>query len=67
MIRRIDLIPSSIKLAIALSYDLSALSMAFFLSYFLRLGGEVSTLGIDELFVFLITTAFTLLCFYLLV
>jgi FlaA1/EpsC-like NDP-sugar epimerase len=38
MVRRIDLIPSSIKLLIALSYDLFALCVAFYLSYIIRLG-----------------------------
>ncbi|NMP30456.1 polysaccharide biosynthesis protein [Thalassotalea sp. M1531] len=66
MIRRIDLIPSSIKLLIALSYDSAALSIAFFLSYFLRLGGEISVVGYSEFIVFALTVGFTLSCFYLL-
>ena len=38
MVRRIDLIPSSIKLILALAYDLLALSIAFYLAYIIRLG-----------------------------
>ncbi|REL36982.1 polysaccharide biosynthesis protein [Thalassotalea euphylliae] len=66
MSRRIDLIPSQIKLVIALSYDLGALSIAFFLSYFLRLGGDMHVFTLAELSVFVLTAGFTLSCFYLL-
>ena len=40
MVRRIDLIPGSIKLMIVLTYDLFAICSAFFLSYFIRVGFE---------------------------
>ena len=66
MSRRIDLIPSQVKLLIAISYDFAALSIAFFLSYFLRLGGDMHVFTLAELTVFLLTAGFTLSCFYLL-
>ena len=66
MIRRIDVIPSPVKLLIILGYDLAALSIAFFLSYFLRLGGDIYAFSFAELGVFVITVAFTLITFYFL-
>lgn len=65
MIRRIDLIPSKFKLLIALSFDLAALSFAFFISFFLRLGGDIIAFSVAELTVFIVTSVFTLACFYL--
>lgn len=64
MIRRIDLIPSQLKLLLAIGYDLIALSIAFFLSYFLRLGGDIISFNLAEISVFFITVLFTLICFY---
>lgn len=64
MIRPIDLIPSNLKLIIALTYDLIALSIAFFLSYFIRLGLEGFIFSTAELFVFLSASASTLALFY---
>ncbi|WP_286263322.1 polysaccharide biosynthesis protein [Thalassotalea atypica] len=64
MIRRIDLIPAPFKFAIILGYDFSALCIAFFLSYFLRLGGDIYSFTLAELAVFTTTTIFTLGAFY---
>ncbi|MFD2165473.1 polysaccharide biosynthesis protein [Thalassotalea euphylliae] len=65
MIRRIDLIPSKLKFLITVSYDLISLSIAFFLSYLLRLGGDIDSFGVPELLVFVTTAVFTIACFYL--
>ncbi len=65
MIRRIDLIPAPVKLALVLGYDFIALSIAFFLSYILRLGGDIYSFSLAEAAVFLVTIAFTFLAFYL--
>ncbi|WP_448213552.1 polysaccharide biosynthesis protein [Colwellia sp. MEBiC06753] len=66
MIRRIDLISSKIKFLVALSFDLTALCFAFFLSYLLRLGGDWHVLTGAEFLVFFLTAGYTLSCFYLL-
>lgn len=64
MIKKIDLISSTIKLLIALTYDLLAISIAFFLSYFIRIGleGVTFTWPVFSVYIFLVLT--TLLLFY---
>lgn len=64
MIRRIDLIPSSIKLLVLLTYDLLALCSAFFLAYFIRVGVEGINISWHEITVFLTVTISTLTFFY---
>jgi len=65
MVRRIDLIPSSIKLLIVLAYDIFAISSAFFLSYFVRVGIEGIEITRKEIAVFISITLITLLLFTL--
>jgi FlaA1/EpsC-like NDP-sugar epimerase len=65
MIRKIDLIPSSMKLIIAICFDLAALLFAFFLAYFIRIGASNLTIGKAELLVIGTTSALTLGIFYL--
>ncbi|MGL1959347.1 MAG: polysaccharide biosynthesis protein [Colwellia sp.] len=64
MVRPIDLIPSSIKLIIAIIFDLSALCVAFFLSYFIRIGINNTSFGSAEFTVFALTATTTLVLFY---
>ena len=64
MVRRIDLIPGSIKLMIVLAYDLFAISSAFFLSYFIRVGFEGIHISWPEMAVFSLVTLSTLALFY---
>lgn len=64
MIRKIDLIPSPIKLLLALGYDLTALAIAFFLSYFLRIGTQVTEATQAEYLVFTTVAIVTLGLFY---
>ena len=64
MIRRIDLIPSRIKLLVLLAYDLIAITTAFFLAYFIRIGVEAFDISWQQTSVFLVVTLFTLLLFY---
>jgi len=64
MIRPIDLIPGYLKLTIALAYDLIALSIAFFLAYFIRLGLEDVIFTWAKFLVFLSTALTTLALFY---
>lgn len=64
MVRRIDLIPGSIKLMIVLAYDLFAISSAFFVSYFIRVGFEGIDISWSEMAVFSIVTLSTLILFY---
>ncbi|MFT5756067.1 MAG: FlaA1/EpsC-like NDP-sugar epimerase [Alteromonadaceae bacterium] len=64
MIRKIDLIPGSIKLLISLSYDLAALTTAFFLAYFIRLGLEGTPVTWAEITLFLSLITITLALFY---
>ncbi|MEW6983704.1 polysaccharide biosynthesis protein [Colwelliaceae bacterium 6471] len=64
MVRRIDLIPSYLKLLIAICYDVVALSTAFFLSYFLRLGADSVALSQAEFLVLLTTSTATIALFY---
>ncbi|NQZ23884.1 MAG: polysaccharide biosynthesis protein [Colwellia sp.] len=65
MVRRVDLIPSSIKLLIVLAYDLFAICTAFFLAYFIRVGIEGIDISLKEMSVFLTVTLSTFLLFYL--
>ena len=64
MIRKIDLIPSSIKLLISLSYDLASLTTAFFLAYFIRLGLEGTPVTWAEISLFVSVISSTLILFY---
>jgi len=64
MIRRIDLIPSSIKLLVILAYDLFSICAAFFLAYFIRVGIEGIDITWHETSVFFAVTIFTLALFY---
>lgn len=64
MIRRIDLIPSSIKLLILLAYDLISICLAFFLAYFIRVGIEGINITWAEISVFIVVTTVTLALFY---
>ncbi len=64
MIRKIDLMPSSLKLMLALSYDLCALTLAFLLSYFLRLGASHIEISAAELSVLATVSLSTMLLFY---
>jgi FlaA1/EpsC-like NDP-sugar epimerase len=64
MIRKIDLIPGSIKLLISLSYDLASLTTAFFLAYFIRLGLASTPVTWAEISLFLAMISSTLLLFY---
>lgn len=64
MIRKIDLIPSSAKLFFALCYDFSAIGLAFFLAYFLRLGASHLDITTAELSVFTFVLLGTMLMFY---
>lgn len=58
MVRPIDLIPSSVKLGLAICFDLLALTLAFFLAYIVRLGiSEVSFTQAE--FLTFTVTAFT--------
>jgi FlaA1/EpsC-like NDP-sugar epimerase len=65
MVRRIDLIPSSIKLMLVLAYDLFAICSAFFISYFIRVGFEGLKISWPEMAVFSIVTLSTLILFYI--
>ena len=65
MIRKIDLIPSSAKLLIALTYDTCAVGLAFFLAYFLRLGVTNFDFSQAEVSVFITVTLSTMLLLYL--
>ncbi|MEW6989868.1 polysaccharide biosynthesis protein [Colwelliaceae bacterium 6441] len=64
MIRKIDLIPSSVKLLFALSYDICALAAAFFLAYFFRLGSNNFDTTPAHVSVFITVTLSTMLLFY---
>ena len=65
MIRKIDLIPSSAKLLIALTYDAFAVGFAFFLAYFLRLGVSNFDFSQAEVSVFITVTLSTMALLYL--
>ena len=64
MIRRIDLIPSPIKLLVLIAYDLLAICSAFFLAYFIRVGIEGINISWHEISVFFAVTLSTLALFY---
>lgn len=64
MIRRIDLIPISVKLIIILAYDLLAIASAFFLAYFIRVGVEGIDISWKETSTFCVVAIFTLALFY---
>jgi len=64
MIRKIDLIPSPVKLTLALTYDFIALSVAFFLAYYLRLGATNTEFNWAEWSVLITVTFSTILLFY---
>jgi len=63
MIRKIDLIPGYLKFFIAVGFDLAALSFAFFLAYFIRMGLNNTDFGNSELLVYLFLISSTLLLF----
>lgn len=63
MIKKIDLIPSSLKLFIGISFDFFALSIAFFLAYFIRMGLANTQFSLSELFVYITLVSSTLLLF----
>ncbi|GAA6172312.1 nucleoside-diphosphate sugar epimerase/dehydratase [Colwellia sp. KU-HH00111] len=65
MIRRIDLIPSSIKLFVVLTFDFLSICCAFFLAYFIRVGIEGIDISWREVAVFLTVTLSTFLLFYI--
>lgn len=65
MIRRIDLIPASFKLALVLGYDICALTIAFFLSYFLRLGGDLYAFSFPEIATYILTVFITISVFFI--
>lgn len=64
MIRRIDLIPSSVKLFVLLAYDLLSICFAFFLAYFIRVGIEGIDISWREIAVFFTVAASTFVLFY---
>ena len=64
MVRRIDLIPSSVKLILALAYDLLALSIAFYLAYIIRLGVDSVEISWHENIAFITVVSSTLVLFY---
>ena len=64
MIRKIDLIPSSVKLTFALAYDITALGTAFLLAYLFRLGVSNLRYTIAEWLVLITVCLSTMLIFY---
>ncbi|GAA5135710.1 polysaccharide biosynthesis protein [Thalassotalea piscium] len=64
MIRKIDLIPRSVKLFVLLAYDLFSLGFAFFLAYFIRLGVSNLEFNQAEWSVFITVSLSTMLLFY---
>ncbi|WP_085299957.1 polysaccharide biosynthesis protein [Cognaticolwellia mytili] len=64
MVRRIDLIPSSIKLLLAIIYDLIALSIAFYLAYIIRLGVDSVQISWHENIGFITVVTSTIALFY---
>lgn len=64
MVRRIDLIPGSLKLIIVLAYDIFAICSAFFLAYSIRVGFESIPLTLHEMAVFVTVMFSTLALFY---
>lgn len=64
MVRRIDLIPSSVKLILALAYDLLSLSLAFYFAYIIRLGFDSVEISRHENLAFISVVGTTLVLFY---
>ncbi len=64
MVRRIDLIPSYLKLLLVLAYDLFALAIAFYLAYVIRLGVEIVDISWQENIAFISVISTTLILFY---
>lgn len=64
MVRRIDLIPSSVKLFLALAYDLLSLSLAFYFAYIIRLGFDSVEISRHENLAFISVVGTTLALFY---
>ncbi len=64
MVRRIDLIPASIKLLIAISYDLMALTIAFYFAYIIRLGIDNVQISWHENMDFITVVISTITLFY---
>ena len=64
MIRRIDLIPSSLKLLVILTYDLLSITAAFFLAYFIRVGFEGIDISWQEIAVYFTVTTSTIALFH---
>ena len=64
MVRRIDLIPSYLKLLLVLVYDLFALTIAFYLAYVIRLGVESVDISWQENIAFISVISTTLALFY---
>ena len=64
MARPIDLIPSSVKLMLSISYDLFALTLAFFSAYIIRLGIAEVTFSSGEFITFSITAVTAICLFY---
>ncbi len=64
MVRRIDLIPSSLKLILALAFDLFALSFAFYFAYIIRLGVDSIEISWQENLAFISVASSTLALFY---
>jgi len=65
MVRRIDLIPSSIKLLLAIVFDLMALSIAFYLAYIIRLGVDNVQISWHENVGFITVVTSTFALFYI--
>jgi len=63
MIKKIDLIPSSLKFFIGISFDFFALSISFFLAYFIRMGLNNTGFTLAEFFVYFSLVTFTLFLF----
>lgn len=64
MIRKIDLIPSSVKLLLALSFDMFALGISFISAYMLRLGAANIDFTRAEFSVYVTVSLSTMLLFY---
>ena len=65
MVRRIDLIPSSIKILLSLAFDLIALSISFYLAYIIRLGVDSVQISWHENIGFIVVVTSTLALFYI--
>jgi FlaA1/EpsC-like NDP-sugar epimerase len=65
MVRRIDLIPASIKLLIAISFDLVALTISFYFAYIIRLGFDNVQISWHENMDFIAVVTSTIALFYI--